>query len=102
VSFNADGSSERILSGEERFCVYPSWRTNGVLTYSASANADSPADGVYAVSLDTGTVNKLPIKAGFFVRWDRSGREATVISGTYPKTNLFRCNLDGANLVRIA
>jgi|HubBroStandDraft_2_1064218.scaffolds.fasta_scaffold102150_2 Tol biopolymer transport system component len=99
---SADGSSERIVPGRERFCVFPAWRTNGIVTFSSSANADTPADRIDAVSLDTGTVSKLPIKAGFFVRWERSGRQAAIISGTYPQTNLFRCNLDGTNLVEIA
>jgi Tol biopolymer transport system component len=99
---STDGSSERVVSGRERFCVFPAWRTNGILTFSSSANADSPADSVDAVNLDTGAVSKLPIKAGFFVRWERSGRQAAIISGTYPQTNLFRCNLDGTNLVEIA
>jgi Tol biopolymer transport system component len=98
----ADGSGERAYPGRERFCVYPAWRTNSVLTFSSSVDADSPADSIDAVSLDTGTVTKLPIKAGFFVRWERSGRQAAIISGTYPQTNLFRCNLDGTNLVEIA
>jgi Tol biopolymer transport system component len=99
---STDGSGERVVSGREGFFVYPAWRTNGVLTFSSSANADSPADSIEAVSLATGTVSKLPIKAGFFVRWERSGRQAAIISGTYPQSSLFRCNLDGTNLVEIA
>jgi Tol biopolymer transport system component len=99
---SADGSGERGVLGPERFCVFPAWRTNGILTFSSSASADSPVDRVDAVSLDTGTISKLPIKAGFFVRWEQTGRQAAIISGTYPQTNLFRCNLDGTNLVQIA
>ncbi len=97
-----DGSNERVLSVQESFCVFPAWRTNGVLTFSSSPTSDSPVDSVDTVCLDSDGVSKLTIKAGFFVRWDGSGRVAAIISGGYPQSNLFRCNLDGANLVKIA
>ncbi len=97
-----DGNSKLVISGPERFCIFPAWRTNDVLTFSSSASADSPADSIDAVSLETGAVSRLPLKAGFFVRWDRGGHQAAIISGTYPQTNLFRCNLDGTDLVEIA
>jgi len=99
---SSDGSSERVISGPQPFCIFPSWRTSDVLTFSSSASADSPADSIDAVSLETGAVSKLPVKPGFFVRWDRDGRQAAIISGTYPQSNLFRCNLDGTNVVEIA
>lgn len=97
-----DGGGERVISGPEPFCIFPAWRTNDILTFSSSASAESPADSIDAVSLETGAVRKLPLKAGFFVRWEPSGRQAAIISGTYPQSNLFRCNLDGTNLVEIA
>ena len=99
---NADGSNERIVSGEEPATVFPAWKSNGVLTFSSSPNADRPVDSVKAISLDSGTVSTIPIKAGFFVRWDPHGGQAAIISGTYPRTNLFRCNSDGTNLMQLA
>jgi tol-pal system beta propeller repeat protein TolB len=99
---NADGSNERVVSGEEPATVFPAWRSNRVLTFSSSPNADSPVDSVKTVNLDTGRVSTIPIKAGFFVRWDPRGVHAAIISGSYPRTNLFRCNADGTNLVQLA
>jgi Tol biopolymer transport system component len=99
---NGNGSGERVVSGPEPFCVFPAWRTSDVLTFSSSENADSPVDNVHEVNLATGTVRKLPIKPGFFVRWKPGGRQAAIISGTYPESHLFRCDLNGTNLVEIA
>jgi Tol biopolymer transport system component len=99
---NSDGSGERLITGDRRSHVFPSWKAADVVTFSSSANADSAPNAIEGIRVGSTDVESIPIKVGFFVRWDRAGRRAAIIAGTYPVTHLFRCDSDGSNLLQLA
>lgn len=98
---NNDGSGLRLMSNDTRAHVFPAWQTAEVVSFSSSTNADSAPDAVESVRLGSTEVKRIPIKLGFFVRWDRTGTTAAVISGKFPITNLFKCDADGSNLLQL-
>jgi len=94
-----DGSMERRVTHDKQTHVFPSWRGDGTVIYSATDASDKTS--IIGVELDSGSMVSYPLKPGFFVRWSPDDTAVAIIAGVYPNSNIYVSSADGSQILKL-
>ena len=98
---NADGTKQRVLTGNVGNNIYPAWSADGKRVIFSS-NRDGVDNAIYEVKPDGSQLKRIAAQVtGFVVRSSPKGKKIGFVAGKYPVSEIYVMNADGSNVVQL-
>ena len=98
---NADGTKQRVLTGNVGNNIYPAWSADGKRVIFSS-NRDGVDNAIYEVKPDGSQLKRIAAQVtGFVVRSSPKGKRFVLWPVNIPSLEIYVMNADGSNVVQL-